>query len=241
VAARPPPTLRTPLLPLNPTPTPVPPTPNLANLIPPLPQPLPQLPPIPQPPQPQLPTIPVPTVGGQNAAVVQLGANLTLTQGGDLIVRSIFEGDYKATTRSGPQATATVGVGPSVSANAITQQVLAEIGDVALITGTEVNGAARSDIQVQASGHYHATSDATAGASNAINVPAAAAFNYNKLDTIARTIGSIGLSEINGDLLVDATHDAITKPTAHNDSGVGGAPRIGGGGAGWLCGIGSAP
>src|SRR5262249_37899713 len=158
-------------------------------------------------------------VGGQKAAVVQLGANLTLTQGGDLIVRSIFEGDYKATTRAGPQATATLGGRPPGSAKAITPQVLAPIGESALITRPDGKGAARSDIQVQASGHYHATSDATAGASNAINVPAAAAFNYNKLDTIARTIGSIGLSEINGDLLVDATHDAITKQTANTDSG----------------------
>jgi hypothetical protein len=96
--------------------------PSLPALPPPLPTP-PALPPLPQL---TLPNIPVP-VGGTQAAVIQSGADLTLTGGGDLLVRSDFVGRYVATTSATPQDTAEVGIGPSVSANGITQQSLAEI------------------------------------------------------------------------------------------------------------------
>ena len=71
---------------------------------------------------PSLPNIPG-TTGGQNSAIVQSGAALTLLNGGDLQVQSNYVGHYTATSTSGPEVTATVGVGPSVAANAMTEQV----------------------------------------------------------------------------------------------------------------------
>ena len=117
--------LSAPVLPLNPINIPIPALPTIPAL-PPLPTPpppipaLPPLPVIPQPSLPQLPTIPVPT-GGTQLASIQSGAVLTLQNGADLLVSSEFEGNYNATTDSGPQDTADVGVGPSFAANAISQ------------------------------------------------------------------------------------------------------------------------
>jgi hypothetical protein len=190
--------------------------------------PLPGLPfpsPIPIPTLPTLPPVPVPN-GGQHAAVIQSGANLTLLNGGDLLVRSDFEANYDATADSSPQATALIGVGPSLAANAMTQRALAEIQD-AIITGTQTAGINRTDIRVLANGTYRPTSNATAGASSAINLPAAMAANYNDFDTMARTLNTTNTSNITGDLMVQAAHDAISLHTADTDSGVGGTASIG--------------
>jgi hypothetical protein len=209
--------LSSPLLPLNPINIPIPALPALPAL-PTLPPPLPALPPLPTISLPTLPSIPVPS-GGQQTAVIQSNADLTLTNGGDLIVRSDYKGNYSATTSATPQASATVGVGPSISANAITQQSLAEIQN-AVINGTQVSGDNRSDIQVVATGDYAETANATAGASNAVNLPAAAALNYSDLHTIARTTNTTNKSTISGNLLISATHNAQTTHHASTDSGV---------------------
>ncbi len=206
-----------PLLPIAPITIPIPTLPPSPEL----PDPsafIPQLPPLPALPAialPALPTIPVPEGGEQNAVILD-GASITLLGGGDLLVQSTYMGEYSATTRSTPQLTAAVGVGPSFSANAISQRVAAEIGD-AVIGGTGVSGAQRSDIQVLASGTHHSNASATAGASSAINLPAAIALNYNDFQTTATAEGSGNLS---GGLLVQATHRATTTHTAETDSGV---------------------
>src|SRR5689334_21507504 len=71
--------LSSPLLPLNPINIPIPALPALPAL-PTLPPPLPSLPPLPTITLPTLPSIPVPS-GGQQTAVIQSNANLTLTNG----------------------------------------------------------------------------------------------------------------------------------------------------------------
>ncbi|HEY8536576.1 MAG TPA: hypothetical protein VIL25_08995, partial [Vicinamibacterales bacterium] len=167
----------------------------------------------------------VPT-GGVQAAVIQDGASVTLLDGGDLTVRSDYEGSYVAAASSTPAAGATVGVGPSLAANAMTLRSLAEIQD-AVITGTAVDGDARSDIRVLARGDHTADARATAGATNAVNVPAAAAMNYTELDTIARTTSTAGTSAISGDLQIDADHDAVAIHVADTDAGAGGTASIG--------------
>ncbi|MEQ8496544.1 MAG: hypothetical protein RLW42_20200, partial [Gammaproteobacteria bacterium] len=184
--------------------------------------PLPALPSLPTLTLPTLPQIPFPT-GGAQAAVVQAGADITLLGGGDLLVRSDFIGRYTATTAATPQDNATIGVGPSVSANAVTQSSRAEIQD-ARITATDAPG---SDVSVIATGDFEAIAEATAGASNAINVPAAAALNYNDFNTSARTLNSSSTSAISGDLLILADHDALSSHGADTDSGVGGTASIG--------------
>ena len=209
--------LSSPLLPLNPIVIPIPALPAVPAI--------PGLPPIVLPTLPPLPTIPVPT-GGQQAAVVLDGANLTLLDGRDLLVRSDFIGNYSATTSATPQATAVVGIGPSVSANAITQQSLAEIRD-AVVTGTGGGVEFRSDIDVVATGDYTATATATAGASSSISLPAAAALNYSDLNTVARIGNTTSPSAINGNLRVQADHDAVTTHAASTDSGVGGTASLG--------------
>ena len=209
--------LSSPLLPLNPIVIPIPALPALPAI--------PGLPPIVLPTLGSLPTIPVPT-GGTQAAVVQDGASLTLLDGGDLVVQSDFIGIYSATTSATPQATAVVGIGPSVSANAITQQSLAEIRD-AVVTGTGGGGDLRSDINVIATGDFTATATATAGASSSISLPAAAALNYSDLNTVARIGNTSSPSAINGDLRVQADHDAVTTHAASTDSGVGGTASVG--------------
>jgi hypothetical protein len=216
--------LSAPLLPIAPINIPIPALPALPAL-PTLPAPLPALPPLPTLTLPTLPPIPVPT-GGTQGAVIQSGANITLLGGGDLIVRSDYVGDYTATSSATPDAGSEVGVGPSFAANAMTQQSLAEIQD-AVITGTAVAGINRSDIRVLASGEYASNADATAGATNSVNVPAAAAMNYNDLNTIARTTNTTGTSVISGDLQVDASHEAEAIHVADTDSGVGGTASIG--------------
>ncbi|WP_457423984.1 right-handed parallel beta-helix repeat-containing protein [Roseateles sp. P5_E7] len=209
--------LSSPLLPLNPIVIPIPALPAAPAI--------PGLPPITLPTLPPLPVIPVPT-GGQQAAVVLDGANLTLLNGRDLLVRSDFIGNYSATTSATPQSTAVVGVGPSVSANAMTQQSLAEIRN-AVVTGTGGGVEFRSDIDVIATGDYTATATATAGASSAISLPAAAALNYSDLNTVARIANTSSPSAINGNLRVRADHDSLSTHAANTDSGVGGTASVG--------------
>ncbi|MEQ1826845.1 MAG: hypothetical protein ABL921_12900, partial [Pirellula sp.] len=206
--------LSAPLLPLRPINIPIPTLPPPPTL-PMLPPPLPALPTLPTLSLPVLPTIPVPT-GGQNIAMIQNGAIVTLLSGSDLTVRSKYDGKYSATATSTPQVTALVGVGPGVAANAISQNVAAEIRN-ATITGTGVVGPNRTDIQVIAIGNHEATANATAGATSAINLPAAVALNYNDLQTTAL---ALGVANISGGLLVDADHSATTSHTANTDSGV---------------------
>ncbi|HET9217460.1 MAG TPA: LEPR-XLL domain-containing protein, partial [Terriglobia bacterium] len=209
-----------PLLPLNPITIPIPALPQIPQLpqLPAPPPPIPAPPPLPQIPQPSLPTlptIPVPT-GGQHLATIRNGADITLVGGTDLEVRSEFEAIYTATTSATPD-TAGVGVGPSFSANAMSQVVKAEIQN-ATISGNQIILGNRTNIQVLASGDYTATANATAGATNAVNLPAAAALNYNDLET---TAAAAGTATISGSLLVDADHHALTTHIANTDSGFG--------------------
>jgi hypothetical protein len=106
-----------------------------------LPAPFPDLPILPTPTVPTLPTIPAPT-GGTHIAAIQTGANLTLTNGGDLIVRSEFEGDYNATTDSTPPALA-LDFDPVNDVDDANEQLL--IVGHGLATGTQVAYSAEGD------------------------------------------------------------------------------------------------
>ena len=192
--------------------------------------PLPTIPPLPD-----LPTFSLPDVafskGGKHAAVIRDGAVLALRDGGDLVVRSIYEGIATATASSSLQTTGTgsptaIGVGPSVAANAVGQQTLAEIRD-AVVTGVSGHDG-RSDIRVIAEGTHALTADADAGAMAAIGLPAAVALNYSAATTTARLANTTGTSRIDGDLVVRATHASTNRHVAEiGAAGVGGAVALG--------------
>ncbi|MBI3839031.1 MAG: hypothetical protein HY288_14015, partial [Planctomycetia bacterium] len=183
--------------------------------------PLPTLPalPVPLPIPINLPTLPnIPTpVGSQQNAVILSGANLTLLNGGDLNVHSDYQGNYQATAHA--DTGGSVGVGPSAATNATTQQTLAEIQD-ATITGNQVNGLDRTDINVMATGSFRSTATADSGSNSSTGFPGAIALNYGKLDTIARSTNTTGTTNISGNLDIEAQHTVSQLHTASTNSAV---------------------
>ena len=104
--------------------------------------------------------------GGQHNARIADGAHITV-HGTDLSITSTYVGEYQATATSIPDSGPTLGIGPSVAANGINHNTLAEIG-TAQITGA-------NNIIVTANGKYTTDTTSHAGANNSGALAAAIA------------------------------------------------------------------
>ncbi|MDH3739518.1 MAG: hypothetical protein OER92_10005, partial [Alphaproteobacteria bacterium] len=137
---------------------------------------------------------------GSSQAAVDDGAELTLTNVGDLLVDA--DAHLVNTSNAVPvlDMGLTLGVGASIELNSSIFRTSATIGN-AEITGAD-------DVSVLANGQYIALADSSAGGEAGSTIGAAIAGMISDNRTIASLSSNTTLSTITGDLLVSAQQDS---------------------------------